>query len=215
MPPPVPAPRATRLQLAAVVAIFAGYAALSHYSNSTPDAKGLATGLSLAPLLLIGAVMVWRWSHPLLASSIFVLTGILLYRYWPLLTAYYEWSDLVQQCGAYALVSLSFARSLVGGRVPLCTQLTATLHGSPTPVEITYTRWATLAWTLVYALLAATILILFFVASLRIWSLFVNFYSFGLIALAFVIDHAVRRRVLPHRPGGVLAAVRQSLSGSN
>jgi uncharacterized membrane protein len=131
------------------------------------------------------------------------------------LTAYYEWSDLVQQCGAYALVSWSFARTLVASRVPLCTQLTAKLHGTPTPAEITYTRWATLAWTLIYALLAATILLLFFLVPLRVWSLFVNFYSFGLIALAFGIDHAIRRRVLPHRPGGILAAIRQSLGASN
>lgn len=211
----MPARRATPLQLTVVVAIIAGYAALSHYSNTVPEAKGLGTSLSLAPLLLIGAVLVWRWSHPALASAIILLAGLLLYRYWPVLTEYYEWSDLVQQCGAYALVSWSFGRTLVGGRVPLCTQLTAKLHGPATPPEIIYTRWATLAWTLVYALLAATILILFFLVSLRVWSLFVNFYSFGLIALAFIIDHAIRRRVLPNRPGGILAAVRQSLSGSN
>jgi uncharacterized membrane protein len=197
------------------VAVFVAYAALSHYSNTVPDAKGLGTGLSLAPLLLIGAVLVWRWLRPLLASSIFVGTGILLFRYWPVLKGYYEWSDLVQQCGAYALVSLSFARSLFGGRVPLCTQLTAKLHGPPTHEEITYTRWATWVWTLVYALLAATILILFFATTLRVWSLFVNFYSFGLIGLTFIVDHAIRRRVLPHRPGGLLAALRQSLGDSN
>jgi uncharacterized membrane protein len=92
--------------------------------------------------------------------------------------------------------------------------LTAKLHGAPTPKEITYTRWATVAWTLVYALLAAVILGLFFTVPLRVWSLFVNFYSFGLIAAIFLIDHAIRRRVLPHRPGGILAAVRQSLGGS-
>jgi len=38
-------------------------------------------------------------------------------------------------------------------------------------------------WTLVQELLAATILFLFFHTSLRFWSLFVNFYSFGLLGL--------------------------------
>lgn len=120
----------------------------------------------------------------------------------------------MQQCGAYALVAWTFGRSLFGGRVPLSTQLTAKLHGAPTPEEISYTRWATVAWTLVYALLAAIILVLFFAVPLRIWSLFVNFYSFGFIAATFLIDHAIRRRVLPHRPGGIIAAVRQSLGVS-
>jgi uncharacterized membrane protein len=204
--------RATLLQLAVVAAITVGYAALSHYSNTAPDAKGLGAGLSIAPILLIGAVMLWRWSHPLLALSIFALEAVLLFHYWPVLTKYYEWADVVQQCGAYGLVSLTFARSLFGGRVPLCTQLSAKLHGPLAPAEIAYTRWATVAWMIFYVMLAAIILILFFVAPLRVWSLFVNFAAFGLIALAFIADHAVRRRVLPHRPGGILAALRQSLS---
>jgi uncharacterized membrane protein len=206
--------RATVLQLAAVVSLIAGYAALSQYSNSVPDAKGLATGLSIGPILLIGGVMVWRWSHPLLAASIWVLAGVLLFLYWPFLTEYYDWSDVVQQCAAYGFVSISFARSLSGGRVPVCTQLTDKLHGPLTPTEIAYTRKATVAWALFYALLAVTILFLFFVTPLRMWSLFVNFASFGLIGLMFLADHAIRRRVLPHRPGGILAVLRQSLTGS-
>lgn len=202
------------MQIAIVAAITVGYAALSHYSNTAPDAKGLGAGLSIAPILLIGAVMLWRWSHPLLALSIFALEGVLLFHYWPVLTKYYEWADMAQQCGAYGLVSLTFARSLFGGRVPLCTQLSAKLHGPLAPAEIAYTRWATVAWTIIYVMLAAIILILFFVASLRVWSLFVNFAAFGLIGLAFMVDHAIRRRVLPQRPGGILAALRQSLTGS-
>jgi uncharacterized membrane protein len=214
--PPTPAPQIKKTvgQLTVVVTLFIGYAALSHYSNSVPDAKGLATGLSIGPILLVGGVLLWRWSHPLLAAPLLAIVGVLLFHYWPLLTRYYEWSDVVQQCAAYGLVSLSFARSLFGGRVPICTQMTGKLHGPLTPVEIAYTRKATVAWSVFYALLAAAILILFFLAPLRIWSMFVNFAAFGIIGLMFIADHAIRRRVLPHRPGGILAALRQSLTGS-
>jgi uncharacterized membrane protein len=207
--------RATLPQLAIVTVFIVCYAVLSHYSTTATDAKGLGAGLTIAPILLIGAVMVWRWSHPLLASSIFVLVGGLVFHYWPVLTKYYEWADVAQQCGAYALVAFGFGRSLLGGRVPLCTRITANLHGSLTPAEISYTRKATVAWTLLYALLAVTILILFFAAPLRNWSLFVNFGSFGIMGFAFIADHALRRRVLPHRHGGILAALRHSLAGSS
>jgi len=196
-----------------VVAFIIGYALLSHYGNTAPNARGLAVVLTIAPILLVGAIMLWRWTHQLLASSVVAMVGVFLVDYWPLLTKYYEWADVTQQSGAYALVSLSFGRSLRSGRIPLCTQLTARLHGALTPAEITYTRRATLAWTLMYALLAAVILMLFFVAPLRIWSLFVNFVAFGLIALMFIADHAIRGRLLPRRRGGLLAALRQSLSG--
>ena len=117
-----------------MAAVIVGYAVLSHYSNTAADGKGLGAGLSIAPILLIGAVMLWRWSHPLLASSIVALVGIVLVHYWQFVTKYYEWADVVQQCGAYGLVSVSFARSLLGSRVPLCTQLTSKLYGPLAPV---------------------------------------------------------------------------------
>ena len=213
--PPASARAVSVTQLAAVLAVILGYALLSHYANTAPNAKGLAAVLTMAPIILIGAGVLWRWSHPFLATSVVALVGALLAVYWPLLTKYYEWADVSQQVGAYALVSLSFGRSLRGGHIPLCTQLTAKLHGTLTPSEIAYTRWATLAWTLMYALLAGTILIMFFVASLSLWSLFVNFVVFGLIGLMFIADHAIRRRVLPRRPGSILGALRQSLTGGS
>jgi uncharacterized membrane protein len=211
--PRAPARNVTLWQWAVIVVLIICYAVLSQYSNSVPDAKGLAAGLSVGPLLLIGAVLVWRWSHPLPASLIFALVGVLLFRYWPVLTKYYEWSDVVQQCGAYGLASVSFGRSLLGDRVPLCTQLMDKLHGPLAAAEIAYMHKATVAWTLFYALLAAAILALFFVAPLRLWSLFVNFGTFGLMGLMFMADHAIRHRVLPHRQAGILAALRRSLNG--
>jgi uncharacterized membrane protein len=209
-----PAQQATVTQMAVIVAIIAGYAGLSYYGATAPDAKGLALFISLAPIALIGVVMAWRWHGPLLAALITLTLGALLLRYWAVLTQYHEWTDLVQQCGAYALVSFGFGRTLFAGRVPLCTQLFTTLHGPPSAIEASYTRWATVAWTLFYLLMTLVILVLFFFAPLVIWSAFVNFATFGLIGVMFLTDHAIRRRVLPHRPGGVLAAIRQSLTGS-
>lgn len=175
---------------------------------------GLATGLSLAPVLLIGAVVIWRWTSPLIATPILALVCGLLYHYWAFLKDNYAWSNLAQQCGAYGLVALSFARSLLAGRVPMCTQWAQKLHGPLTAAEIAYTRLATVAWGVFYGLLTSAIVIVFFAAPPRVWSLFVNFATFGLIGLMFVIEHAVRRKVLPHRrAGGTLAALRQFLGG--
>jgi uncharacterized membrane protein len=213
--PPADAPvqQVTVTQMALIVAIIAGYAGLSYYSTTAPDTKGLALFISLAPIALIGVAMAWRWHGPLLAALIATTTGALLLHYWAVLKQYYEWTDLIQQCGVYALVSFGFGRTLFAGNVPLCTQLFAGLHGPPSPSEASYTRRATVAWTLFYALLTLAILVLFFVASSGTWSAFVNFATFGLIGVMFLTDHAIRRHVLPHRPGGVRAAIRQSLTG--
>jgi len=170
--------------------------------------------LSVAPVALVGAILVWRWARPLVALVTATLFSACLYRYWPVVETHFQWADLAQQSGAYALVSASFARSLFGNRVPLFAQLADKLHGPLTPIEIAYTRRATAAWASFYALIAIAILILFFAVSPRTWSLFVNFAVFGLIVLGAIADHAIRRRMLPrHSDGGVLMAIRRAVIG--
>ena len=206
--------RAAIGRLALLAALIGGYILVSQYSYSSADAKGLGAALSVGPIVLIGVVLAWRWTHPLIAALITALSGVLLYVYWPFLKSHYEWSDLVQQAGVYAMVSVGFGRSLLVGRVPTCTQLAEQLHGPLDAKEIAYTRRATAVWFGFYALLAIAIVVVFFAASTRLWSLFVNFGAFGLIGLLFALDHAIRYRVLPHRPGGgVIAALLHSVTG--
>lgn len=195
--------------------LLAGYALLSQYSASSanPHARGLGTALSIGPLLLIGLVMLWLWKWRIPALVIALLSGVLLYLEWPFIENHYEWSDLAQQCGIFGLVALFFARSLFGGRVPVCGQLAQQMYGELTPDEIVYMRRATAAWAIFYFLLAAAILILFFVVPLRTWSLFTNFVTWGLMVLAGFADHALRRLILPrHREGGILTLIRRALT---
>ena len=214
LPPSAARRRAPIRQLAVIAALLIGYTVISQYSYSHPEATGLGAALSVGPIVLIGIALAWRWTHRLVAALITVLTGALIYVYWPFLKSHYEWSDLVQQAGAYAMVAVGFGRSLLPGRVPACTLLADQLHGPLDPSEIAYTRRATLVWFGFYALLAASIVIVFFEASAHVWSLFVNFGSFGLMGLLFALDHAIRRRVLPRRPGGgMIAALLHSVTG--
>jgi uncharacterized membrane protein len=201
--------------IAVVAAIVLAYAALSYYSESTPAAVGLATGLSVGPVLLILGVLLWRWNGRLIAGLAIVVGGVTVYLEWPLLVQHYPWSNLIQQCGAYALAAFGFARSLRVGQVPLCAQVLEKVHGPLTDPEISYTRRATLAWAIFYALLTTVILLLFLFGSPRIWSLFTNVGTYALIALMFAADHLMRGRVLPRRDdGGMLAALRHLFGGA-
>jgi uncharacterized membrane protein len=209
-----PAGAPSRLQLAIAAGILIAYAALSHYSNASPDARGLGAAVSLGPLLLIAAFLAWRSLPRIGAALVTTVAGAALVIYWPLIERHYEWADLAQQCGVYALIGAGFARTLLAGRTPTCTQIAQKLHGELGAAEISYLRGATIAWALFYALLAVAILLLYFLAPLRTWSIFVNFVSFALIALMALIDHAIRRRVLPRRAGGgLLTALRHALIG--
>ena len=193
----------SRLQLFALTALIVAYAVLSQYSSEAPDARGLGAVLSLMPIVLIVTIVVWRWRRSLIGALVAISAATLLYLFWPvfwpIFQKHYEWSDLTQQVGAYGLVAVSFGRSLYGGRVPVCTQIANSLRGVLDPAEIAYTRRATLAWTVFYAVLTASILALYFAVPLRVWSLFVNFATFALIGLMALVDHALRRRVFSRR----------------
>jgi uncharacterized membrane protein len=198
-----------------VAGLFVGYALHSQYSASSanPHARTLGAVLSIGPVLLIGLLMMWLWSWRAAALIGALLSAALLYLTWPFIESHYAWSDLAQQCGIYGLVALFFARSLFGSRVPVCAQLAHQMYGALTPDEIAYMRRATLAWAIFYCLLATAILVLFFVAPLRVWSVFANFVTWGLMVLAGFLDHALRRMVLPrHREGGILTLIRRALA---
>jgi uncharacterized membrane protein len=204
-----PGLRSPKLQLAAVAVFFIAYSVLSHYSNSNPDARDLGAALALGPMLTLGLALIWRWSGAPLAVLAAAVVAFLLYRYWPFLTQNFPIVYLIQQCGFYAIMAFTFGRSLLKGRVPLCTQLADKVHGPLSVLELRYTRNVTIAWVIFFLLNLAVTVLLFEFAPLRTWSLFVNFFSLPLILLMFVAEYAVRRRVLPQvQRNGLIATLR-------
>jgi uncharacterized membrane protein len=205
-----------RLRWIAAAGALLGYAALSQYSASpaNPHAHSIGAALAIAPVLLAVLVLLWLWTWRLTALILAALASVILYRTWPVLERNFEWLDLAEQCGIYGLVAAIFVRSLFANRVPACTQLANQMYGVLTAAEITYTRRATTAWAAFYVLLTLAILGLFFTLSRTNWYLFVNFGTWGLMLIAGVADHIIRRRVLPRREqGGMLSVIRRSFIG--
>jgi uncharacterized membrane protein len=205
-----------RLQLAAIVVFLIGYAGLSHYGNSAAKTHDLGVGLALGPVLVVGLLLVWRWTHHLWAALLAAAaTAMLLRHYWPVLEKNFSLVYLLQEGGFYSLLAASFGQSLVGNRVALCTQFADQIHGPLTAQEVLYTRRVTAAWALFFVSITAATLSLFVYAPLRIWSLFANFCVVPLIGLMFVAEYAVRRRVLPQvQRRGILAGVRAYFASS-
>jgi uncharacterized membrane protein len=204
-----------RLQLAAIIALVGAYAGLSHYSNSVAKTHDLGVALAWGPVLAVGLLLIWRWTHLGVALLAAAAVGMILSHYWPVLEKNFSVVYLLQEGGFYSLMAASFGQSLLGRRVALCTQLADKVHGPLTPQEVRYTRRVTAAWSLFFILITAATVGLFLFAPLRIWSLFANFCVLPLIGLMFVAEYAVRRRVLPQVPRrGILAAVRVYFAGS-
>jgi uncharacterized membrane protein len=205
-----------RLQLAAIVVFLVAYAGLSHYGNSAAKTRDLGVSLALGPVLVVGLLLVWRWTHHLwVALLAAAATATLLRHYWPVLEKNFSLVYLLQEGGFYSLLAASFGRSLVGDRVALCTQLADQIRGPLTAQEVRYTRRVTAAWALFFVSITAATLSLFLYAPLRTWSLFANFCVVPLIGLMFVAEYAVRRRALPHvQRRGILAGVRAYFTSS-
>jgi uncharacterized membrane protein len=205
-----------RLQLAAIVVFVAAYSGLSHYSNSVAKTHDLGVALAVGPVLTVGLLLVWRWTHLLVALLAAVTAAVLLRHYWPVLEQNFSLVYLLQEAGFYSLMALSFGQSLRKHRVALCTQLADKVHGPLNAQEVWYTRRVTGAWSLFFILITAATLSLFFWAPLRIWSLFANFCAVPLMGLMFVAEYAVRRRVLPQiQRRSILAAVRVYFASSS
>lgn len=200
------------LQIAAACVLLAVYTGLSHYCN-THAIPGVGIVLALAPPLVLGLSLLWGSARPWIAGPLTVVTAMLLYDGWAQLEKKLSMVYLIQECGMYGLLAFGFGRSLGTGHIALCTRLADRLHGPLTPREVRYTRQVTAAWAIFFGALTLTILGLYALASVTVWSLFVNFIALPLIGLMFVVEYAVRRHALPEteRPG-ILASVRVFLS---
>jgi len=205
-----------RLQYAAACAAIAVYAGLSHYSNSVAGGRDLGAALALAPIAVVAAILAWRTAPPVVAALFYAGLAGLIVALWPVLRQNYPLINLVQDSSVYCLLGFTFARSLMPGRVALCTQLADKEHGPLSAQEVRYTRQVTAAWTLFFFLITAASILLFVVAPLRIWSLFINFCVLPLVGAMFIAEYQVRRRVLPGvKRSGLLAALRAYLAAGH
>jgi uncharacterized membrane protein len=205
---------ARRLQCAAAALIVAAYAGLSHYCNSVTGAHDLGAALALGPLTGVALLLAWR-GPPRVAVLLTAGLGGLVYGLWPLLTQNYPLFCLVQESGVYCLLGVTFSRSLLPNQVALCTRLADKVHGPLSPHEVRYTRRVTAAWAVFFFSIAAVSILLYLLAPLRIWSLYINFCVLPLVGAMFVAEYLVRRRVLPqNRRAGLLATVRVYLATS-
>jgi uncharacterized membrane protein len=173
--------------MVALAALLVAYTCLSHYCN-TRGIHRLGAILALTPPVAF-LLTVLRHSVPiylvLLAAA---LGALLLYDNWPTIEKNFSVVYLLQECGMYGLLAAGFGRSLRAGDVSLCTRLADKLHGPLNAAEVLYTRRVTLAWTLFFALMGATIALLYAAAPRAVWSAFVNFLATPMILLMFAAE---------------------------
>ncbi len=179
------------------------------YFGTTHSLHALTTALALAPILVVLIGLAWR-TRGLPGAAAALATGVAAtWLAWHALERNSPLLLLTQQFSLWGLLFVMFARTLRAGRVPLCTALADRLHGPLTPAEERYTRRVTVAWSLFFAAMGFTGVLLFFDAPPRVWATFTNLWALPLVAAMFVGEYALRHLVLPRTThAGLLDALR-------
>lgn len=173
------------------------YALLGHQAASSTAPGLFEAAVFIVPMMAFGLVLAWRspqrpwWMLLWLAcaGALFLARGKL--------GASTQWVLLAQQVGINAMLCLGFGRTLAPGAVPLISRFARIVHGELSPRLVRYTRSATWAWVIYFALNVLVSLLLFALAPPAVWSAFVNLLSLPLLGAMFAGEFLVRCLVIP------------------
>ncbi len=182
---------------ACAVVVSVAYALLAHHAASVPAPGLFEACVFIVPPMGFALAVAWRATHRLAWLAAWCVLAVALWMAREQLGAGTHWLLLAQHVGVNTVLCLGFGRTLAPGAVPLISRLAKVVHGSLTPRMLRYTRGATWAWTLFFALNAGISLLLFAVMPAPVWSAFVNLLSLPLLVAMFVGEYLVRLVLLP------------------
>lgn len=203
------ADRGRRAWVALLVVLSAGFALLAHAAlvEGVPPAVGAA--LSLLPLALFALWAARRSGRFALALAVLAVAVAALWLGWDRYERNFRLVFFVEHAGAQLLLGFAFGHTLFGAREPLVTRFARMIHGTLPPEVERYTRQVTVAWTAFFAVLFALSCGLYLGGWLAAWSLLANILTPLLVAAMFVVEYAVRLRVLPNwERVGILGGIR-------
>lgn len=185
------------------------YPIVAHLAAASTEPDFLDVLVAVTPLSCLAFLMAWRSSRRKTMLAV-CLTGIgLLYAASAWLLSHYRWVFLLEHAGLYALLCWTFGNTLQRGRVPMITGFARNVHGELSKALLSYTRWATWAWTAYFGGVSGISMMLFWLTPVETWSTFANLLGGPLLVLMFAGEYAVRCLVLPAEDRvGPLEAIR-------
>ena len=190
---PTSVPSTPKIILTAIGAV--AYIALMYMSAIGPDAAARTVVLTVLAWQGFAVAILWSSGKRVLALLVAVPT-MLLFVYFDELK-HLEWLCLVPNILVNGSLFLLFARTLLGTRTALITQLALRVHGTiPAPIRA-YTRALTYVWSAFFLLSIAASLALYFFVSFEAWSLFTNVYALPIMLAIFALEYLYRRLRFP------------------
>jgi uncharacterized membrane protein len=167
---------------------------------SNPQPGLLHTILLWLPLAVLAVWILARSRNKPLWLAVLTAAGLLVY-----LAEHKERLGLaaisgISHAAVYLFLLWYFGRTLVRGREPLIARFARSVHGELDPEMALFTRRMTIAWCLFFAIQLIASALLFGLAPLSTWSLFINLLHLPLVALMFVGQFAYRTHRFPDYP---------------
>ena len=199
-----------------ITVMIVTYAVLVHHVNASGQASTLGAVLALMPVFLLIITVAVKTTSRAAGISLLLISGIASWLAWPFIKQYTGFVFWIQDIGLLLVLLMTFGWTLQKDRKPLCVHFAEMINGEALPAEHErYAHKVTVAWVAFFAIMIITSTLLFFMAPLATWSIFVNFLTLPLVALMFMVEFMVRRRVLADLPTGhILDAVRAYLNNS-
>lgn len=199
-----------------ITAIIVIYAALVHHVNTLGQASTLGATLALAPIFMLVITYAWKAESRLTSLCSILILLATSWLLWPYIKQYTGHVFWMLDIGLMLALLMAFGITLLPGRKPLCVHFAEIINRGALPAaHESYARKVTAAWVVFFAIIIIASTLLFFMAPLAIWSFFVNFLTLPLVALMFLGEFMLRRRLLTDLPTGhVLDAVHAYLDKS-
>lgn len=178
---------------------------MAHYLSRQTQVPAWGVVLALLPMALavLGLVRGYVGNLACCLTALGMM-GLLLVVL-PHLTHEVRWIYFIQHVTVNLLLGLWFGSSLFRGEEPLCTAFARQMHPVMHPLLRCYTWRITQVWTAFFFSMAIISAGLFFLAPVAVWSWFANLLTLPLVVLVFVVEYAVRKRILP--PEDILGPV--------
>lgn len=198
-----------RAVLALAVVLSVCFAVLAHFAIIEGFPRSVGALLSVIPISLFVLWAVRRSRQRAGAAALVLVAGAGLWFGWSALERNFPSVFFLEHAGGSLILALTFGRTLVGDREALCTKLARVVHGPLAPNVVLYTRRVTLAWAIFFATIFTVSALLYLGHFIAAWSLLANILNPILIGAMFVVEYAIRLRVLPdHERVGILGGIR-------
>tara|TARA_R110001599_G_scaffold64023_3_gene179259 strand:- start:923684 stop:924352 length:669 start_codon:yes stop_codon:yes gene_type:complete len=192
------------------VAVIIVYVSLSHVALMVQDAQSVWRQIAVVMLVVpIIGIAAWGTTTALKQAcrnamvrlmaglTVGLVLAAITITLWSTLLVRLDWIYLIQHIACNSMLCWFFAQTLLEGRTPIITTLARTIHPDMPDNVVRYTRKVTAAWAIFFAMQVLVSLIIFYMTSIEIWSVFANILNWPLVILMFVVEYLCRKRVNP------------------